>query len=149
MLHEQQQTISMRSNVPEWTHVLLVNTPCSHLHNLCVGSGLASRVTLAWVSRGRLSVSIYTEVDLLLISFFYCSMWLLLGFILNGTPFSDTLWKESANQEVCLRLVQTVPRQRLYLQGKKHRASSGFRGDCAANSGNVTMQSEKVNQQSK
>jgi hypothetical protein len=40
--------------------------------------------------------------------------------------FSDTLWKESANQEVYLQLVQTVPRQRLFLQGKEHRASSGF-----------------------
>jgi hypothetical protein len=33
MLHEQRQTISMRSNVREWTHVLLMNTPCSHLHS--------------------------------------------------------------------------------------------------------------------
>jgi hypothetical protein len=33
--------------------------------------------------------------------------------------FSDALWKESANQEVYLRLVQTVPRQRLSLQGKE------------------------------
>jgi hypothetical protein len=29
MLCEQQQTISMWSSVQEWTHVLLVNTPCS------------------------------------------------------------------------------------------------------------------------
>jgi hypothetical protein len=36
-----------------------------------------------------------------------------------ATTFSDTLWKESANQEVYLRLVQTVPRQRLSLQVKE------------------------------
>jgi hypothetical protein len=89
MLHEQQQTISMRSNVREWTHVLLMNTPCSHLHRVCatgVSSGLATRVTLTRVSRGRLGESIYTGVDLLLISFLYCSTWLLLGCVWNGTP---------------------------------------------------------------
>jgi hypothetical protein len=56
-----QQTISMRSNVREWTHVLLVNTPCSHLHGFGstgVSSGLATRVTLTRVSRGRLGESI-------------------------------------------------------------------------------------------
>jgi hypothetical protein len=33
-------------NVREWTHVLLVNKPCSHLHSFCatgVSSGLATR----------------------------------------------------------------------------------------------------------
>jgi hypothetical protein len=53
--------ISMRSNVREWTHILLVNTPCSQLHSLCashVSSGLATRVTLTRVSRGRLGESI-------------------------------------------------------------------------------------------
>jgi hypothetical protein len=30
MLHEQQQTISIRSNVREIKHILLVNTQCSH-----------------------------------------------------------------------------------------------------------------------
>jgi hypothetical protein len=57
MLHKQQQTISIRSNVREWTHVLLANTPRSHLHSFCatgVSSGLATRVTLTRVSRGRL-----------------------------------------------------------------------------------------------
>jgi hypothetical protein len=55
MLHEQQQKISMRSNVRERTHALLVNTPCSHLHSFCatvVSSSLATRVTLTRVSRG-------------------------------------------------------------------------------------------------
>jgi hypothetical protein len=41
MLHEQQQTISMRSSFGEWTYVLLMNTPCSHLHILCA-SGLSN-----------------------------------------------------------------------------------------------------------
>jgi hypothetical protein len=36
-----------------------------------------------------------------------------------ATTFPDTLWKESANQEVYLRLVQTVTRQRLSLQGEE------------------------------
>jgi hypothetical protein len=57
MLHEQQQTISMRSNVREWTHVLLMNTPCSHVYSVCatgVNSGLATKVTLtSVVGRGR------------------------------------------------------------------------------------------------
>jgi hypothetical protein len=61
MLHEQQQTISMRSNVQELTHVLLMNTPCSHLYSFCasgLSSDLATRVTLTRVSRGRLGESI-------------------------------------------------------------------------------------------
>jgi hypothetical protein len=33
-----------------------------------------------------------------------------------ATTFSDTLWKESANQEVYLQLVQTTQRQRLSLK---------------------------------
>jgi hypothetical protein len=54
MLHEQQQTTSIRSTVRETTHFLLVNIPCSHLHNFCatgVSGGLATRVTLTRVSR--------------------------------------------------------------------------------------------------
>jgi hypothetical protein len=54
-------TISMRSNVREWTCVLLANTPRQHSHKFCttgVSSGLASRVTLPRVSRGRLGKSI-------------------------------------------------------------------------------------------
>jgi hypothetical protein len=61
MLHEQRQTISMRSNVRELTRVRLVKTPCSHLHSFCaagVSSGLATRVTLTRVSLGRLVESI-------------------------------------------------------------------------------------------
>jgi hypothetical protein len=49
MLHEQQQTISMRSNVWERTHVLLMNTKWSHLYSFSAtgeSSGLATRVTL-------------------------------------------------------------------------------------------------------
>jgi hypothetical protein len=61
MLHEQQQTISVQSNVWEWTHVLLVITPCWHLHSFCatgVNSGLATRVTLIRVPLGRMWESI-------------------------------------------------------------------------------------------
>jgi hypothetical protein len=56
MLHKQYHAISMRNNVREWTHVMLVNTPCSYLHSFCalgMSSGLASKVTLSWVSRCR------------------------------------------------------------------------------------------------
>jgi hypothetical protein len=88
-VHEQQQTISMRSNVREWTHVLLVNTPCSRLHNFCA-TGVEQRPS----NQGDLDSSVtgvgdgkvyYTGVDLLLISFLYRSTWLLLGCVLNGT----------------------------------------------------------------
>jgi hypothetical protein len=58
MLHE--QTISVRSNVREWTHALLVNTPYSHLQSFCVAAvsrRIATRVTLTCVSRVELAVS--------------------------------------------------------------------------------------------
>jgi hypothetical protein len=87
MRHEQQQMIAMRSNVREWTHVLLVNTPCLHLHSFCatgVSSGLATRVTLTRVSRGEVGRVYYMGLDLLLIYVLCRSMWLLLGCILNG-----------------------------------------------------------------
>jgi hypothetical protein len=90
MLHEQQQTISMRSNVREWTHVLLVNTQCSHLHSFCatgMSSGLATMVTLTSVM-GEVWRVYYTGVDLLLISFLCRSAWLLLGCVLNSTSCS-------------------------------------------------------------
>jgi hypothetical protein len=61
VFHEQLQTISMRCNVRKWTHVLLVNTPCSHLHSFCatdVSSGLANRVTLTRASRNMLEGSV-------------------------------------------------------------------------------------------
>jgi hypothetical protein len=74
MLHEQQLTIWMGTNFQEWTHVLLVSTPRSHLHSFCAAgasSGLVTRVTLTRVSRGRLVGRVYyTGVDQLLISFF-------------------------------------------------------------------------------
>jgi hypothetical protein len=53
--------ISILSNIQEWTHVLLVNSPCSHLHSFCatgVSSGLATRMTFTRVLRGRLGESI-------------------------------------------------------------------------------------------
>jgi hypothetical protein len=61
LLHEQQQVISIWSYVREWTHVLLVNTPCAHLHSFCayfVSNGLAPRVTLIRVSRVWLRESV-------------------------------------------------------------------------------------------
>jgi hypothetical protein len=92
ILHEQQQTISMRSNVREWTHVQLVTTPCSHLHSFCatgVSSGLATRVTLTRVSWGRLEESITKGLNLLLMLLLHCSTWLLLGCVLNDTHRSN------------------------------------------------------------
>jgi hypothetical protein len=75
-----------RSNVREWTRVLLVNTTCSHLQSFCaagVNSGLAedrrdleSRVT---VETGRVYWVYYTGVDLLLIKFLHRRIWVLLG----------------------------------------------------------------------
>jgi hypothetical protein len=64
----------MLSNVRERTHVLLVNTSCSHLHSSCATgmiSGLATRVTLTKGSRGMLGESIIRVVDLLQILFFH------------------------------------------------------------------------------
>jgi hypothetical protein len=58
---EQQQTISMLSNVRDLTYVLLVNTPYSHQHSFSatgLSSGLATRVTFTGVSRRSLRESI-------------------------------------------------------------------------------------------
>jgi hypothetical protein len=89
MLQEQEQTISIRSNVREWTHVLLANTPCSYLHRFCatgVISGLATRVTWLETHEGGLGEFITGGGgDLLLIWFLYRSTWWLLGCVLNGT----------------------------------------------------------------
>jgi hypothetical protein len=59
--YKQQQTISMRSHIREWTYVLLRNTPFSHLHVYSatgVSSGLAARMTLPRVSRRSLGGSV-------------------------------------------------------------------------------------------
>jgi hypothetical protein len=61
MSNYQQQTISVRCNVREWTRILLVNTPRSQRHSFCassVSSGLATMVTLTLVSRGMLAESV-------------------------------------------------------------------------------------------
>jgi hypothetical protein len=61
-----QQTIEMRSTVRELTL-------SAHPHSFCitgVSSGLATRMTLTSMSRGRLGKFIARGVDLLLISFF-------------------------------------------------------------------------------
>jgi hypothetical protein len=53
--------VSMRINIREWTHVLLVITSYSHLHSYCatvMSSGLAIRVTLTWMSWRRFGESI-------------------------------------------------------------------------------------------
>jgi hypothetical protein len=63
----------------EWTHVLLMNTPCLHLHRFCttgVSSGLATGVTLILVWRGTLEETVTWEWTCL-ISFLYRSIWLL------------------------------------------------------------------------
>jgi hypothetical protein len=70
--------ILMLSNIWKWTHVLFVNTPCSHVHNFFatgVSSGLATRNTLIWLSPGEVGVICYTGMDLLLISFSYNNTW--------------------------------------------------------------------------
>jgi hypothetical protein len=49
--------ILMRSNAREWTHILLVNILNLHLHSFCatgMSTGPETRVTLTWVSWGRL-----------------------------------------------------------------------------------------------
>jgi uncharacterized protein with PQ loop repeat len=90
MLHEQQQRISIRSNIREWRNVLLVNESCPYQYSFYatgVGSGLATSVTLTQVSRKRFGESIYyAGADMFLISFLCRSMWLLLGCLLNSTP---------------------------------------------------------------
>jgi hypothetical protein len=78
MLHEQRQTISMRSNVREWTRYPRKYTmfvPAQLLHNWreqrpSNQGDLDSSVT---EEVGR---EYYTEVDLLLIRFLYRSTWL-------------------------------------------------------------------------
>jgi hypothetical protein len=68
MLHEQQQTVLVRSNFRERTHVLLVNTPCSLLYNLCavdVSSGLAAHYLDSVVTEKDERVY-YIGMDLLL-----------------------------------------------------------------------------------
>jgi hypothetical protein len=60
-------------------YVLLVNTPCSHLHSFCktgTSSGLEHH--------GEVGRVYYMGVDLLLISSLYFSTWLFLGNVLHG-----------------------------------------------------------------
>jgi hypothetical protein len=80
--HIQQQNDCDRSNVPERTQVLLLNTSCSHLHSSFfatgMSSGLAKRVTLTRVSRGVWRVYT-TGMDPLPVSFLYHSTRSLLG----------------------------------------------------------------------
>jgi hypothetical protein len=65
MFHEQQQTISMRSDVREWPNVLLVNTPAQLLRNWgeqrpSNNGDFDSSVT------GEAGTACYIRVDLLL-----------------------------------------------------------------------------------
>jgi hypothetical protein len=80
MFHEQQQTISMLSNVQEWTDVLFMRRFCA----TGVSSGLATTVTLTRVMQ-YVEREYYTGVNILMITFLYRSTWLLLGCVLNGT----------------------------------------------------------------
>jgi hypothetical protein len=53
MLVEQHQTVSMRGTIPEQAHIMLVNTPCSHLQSYyapAVSSVLATSVSFTGVS---------------------------------------------------------------------------------------------------
>jgi hypothetical protein len=47
MFLEQQQAVSLRSNVPQSTYVLRVNTPCSHLQSVCASGDSSSLATKA------------------------------------------------------------------------------------------------------
>jgi hypothetical protein len=67
--------------------VLLVNSLCSHLHSFCA-HGQEQQGDLDLSVPGEVGREYYTGVDLLLISFLYHSIWLLLGCILNGTLYS-------------------------------------------------------------
>jgi hypothetical protein len=84
---------AMQSNVQERARVLLVNIPCSHTHRFCATSmisSLATRLILIWCHGGGGRVY-YMEMGPFLISFLYCSTWLLMGYILNGTPWTKAL----------------------------------------------------------
>jgi hypothetical protein len=57
-------------------YILLMNTPCSHLHSRSVtgvNSGLANGVVLTCIM-GEVRRACYVGMDQLLISFLYCSM---------------------------------------------------------------------------
>jgi hypothetical protein len=67
MIHEKLRTNSMRSDVREWTHFVVVNKPCSHLNSFCaagVSSGLATEVTLIECN-GEVGRNYYAGADLL------------------------------------------------------------------------------------
>jgi hypothetical protein len=68
MIHEKLRTNSMRSDVLEWTHFVVVNKPCSHLNSFCavgVSSGLATEVTLIECN-GEIGRNYYAGADLFL-----------------------------------------------------------------------------------
>jgi hypothetical protein len=119
MLQTQQQTIQMRSHVWEWTHVLLVNTPCSHLHSFCttgVSSGLATRVTSTRVSRGRLGEPITRGWTFLCFHFLYRSTCLLLGCVLNST---HCIFKANQLKRKCQKTkVKITSEQRFLPEGQ-------------------------------
>lgn len=72
---QQQQMTLMQSNFQEQSHILLENTPCSHLHSFCatgMSSDLLTTATMTWVSLESLWVC-YMGATLLLISFLYWS----------------------------------------------------------------------------
>jgi hypothetical protein len=79
-LHEQKkQAISTRSNVRDWTHVLVMDI--SNAQSICAAgdsgsSSLAASVTVTRLSRGKLGETITLE-DYLLISLLCRTSWLL------------------------------------------------------------------------
>jgi hypothetical protein len=95
VFHEEQEMILMWSNENEYTFCSWI-----HLQLLSISSGLATTVTLTQVSWRMLGQSITWGWDLLLISFLYCNMWLLLGCILNGTLcIKNKLYVTNTNKE--------------------------------------------------
>jgi hypothetical protein len=119
MRHEHQQTVSMRSNVREWIHILLVNTVLRNWSEQRPSNQgyLDSSIT------GEAGRVCYSRVDLLLISPSYRSTWLLLGCVgtlctmglveINkpeGKP-KETTWKREACYtwaEILTRVLQRV-----------------------------------------
>jgi hypothetical protein len=96
---EQQQMITMSSDVLERTHVLLGITPCFHMHSFCatcVSSGLATRVTLTRVLQERSESLLHSGRPVA--HFILCRiMCLMMGCILNGTSCISVLYQTIKN----------------------------------------------------
>jgi hypothetical protein len=113
--HLAMRILTRKCRIRQQTDVLLVNTPCSHLNNFWatgVSSGLATRVTLTPVPRGRLAENIKRRWTCFLISFLYRSTWCLLFWVSNGKICtfdyngSTFIWKLKIS--ICKEIIFTV-----------------------------------------